>query len=94
MIIGTVTVTKSMVLAAFVAVSFLLALVSLLVALGFGFPIPGSLAVWIPISQGHYFSSIPAALTLEVAVDWLFWFALMCTVYFLAARRRRRSKAL
>jgi hypothetical protein len=92
MIIGTVTVTKSMVLAALAVVSFLLAIVGLLATYGFGIPTPGAWVAWLPVSRGDGYSSLLAAPALQVAVDWLFCFALMCTVYFL--RTRRRSKAL
>ncbi len=41
MIIGTVTVTRAMVLAAFAAVSFLIAFAGLFLSLGLGLPTPG-----------------------------------------------------
>jgi hypothetical protein len=47
MIIGTVTVSRSMILAALAAVSFLLAIVSFAAALNFGIPTPGFTAASI-----------------------------------------------
>jgi hypothetical protein len=93
MIIGTVAVTRSMVLAELAAAAFLLAFVGIFASFSVGIPTPGFLAVGIPVSRGHYFSSILSALALQFAVDWLFWFALMGTVYFPIARRGRRSKS-
>jgi hypothetical protein len=50
MIIGTVTVTRSMVLAALAVAPLLLAFVGIFAAFGVGIPIPGFWAVGIPVS--------------------------------------------
>jgi len=89
MIIGTVTVTRSMVLAALAAVAFLFAVASLVATFGGGVPTPGFWAAQFLIHPSM--SSMLEALTLQVAIDWLLWFALMCTVYLLIAKFLRRS---
>ena len=93
MIIGTVTVTRAMVLAALAVVSFLLAFADLFVGFGLRVPTPGFLAVEILVSRGHYFSSILGAFALYVAIDWIFWFAVMCGIYFLVAKLGRKPKS-
>jgi hypothetical protein len=57
MIVGTVTVTRSMVLAGLEVASFLFALLGIVAAFVFNIPTPGFLAVAIPLSRDHYFSS-------------------------------------
>lgn len=91
MIIGTVTVTRSMVLAALAVVSFLIAVVGLLAGLDLGVPTPGALVVASLTSRPDYFSfilgsSMLGALALWVTIDWAFWFAAMCAIYFLVAK--------
>jgi hypothetical protein len=92
MIIGTVTVTRAMVLAALAVVSFLLAFADLPVGFGLRVPTPGFLAVEFLISRGHYFSSILGWLALYAAIDWIFWFAVMCGIYFPVAKLGEWSK--
>jgi hypothetical protein len=92
MIIGTVTVTRSMVLAALAVVSFLIAIVDLLAGLGTGLPAPGFLlAVTITSSRAHDLSDLLGVLALWVLIDWIFWFAVMCGIYFLVVKLRGSS---
>jgi hypothetical protein len=98
MIIGTVTVTRSMVLAALAIVSFLMAVMGLLAGLGLDVKTPGLLAMASLTSRPHYFSSILGysilgALALWVTIDWAFWFAVMCAIYFLVAKLVAGSKS-
>jgi hypothetical protein len=55
MIIGTVTVTRSMALAAPASAALLLACVGIFAAFGVGIRPPGFLAVGIPVSRGPIF---------------------------------------
>jgi NADH:ubiquinone oxidoreductase subunit 3 (subunit A) len=47
-----------------------------------------------PVSRGHYFSSPAIGIVVQVAVDWVFWFALMCIVYWLIRRREPKPEKL
>lgn len=92
MIIGTVAVTRGMVLAALAAIAFVIAVVGLFASVGFDVPTPGLWAALLLFPRD--FSYFFAGLALQVTIDWLLWFALMCTVYLLITRRKRKPQQL
>jgi hypothetical protein len=98
MIIGTMTVTvpKWTRAAAAVAVA---AVVALFLAFGgssiqdnLGIRTPGTLAsdaLVPPKPSPHQFEAVGEGLRMAMFVDWIFWFALICGIYFLITRLGR-----
>jgi hypothetical protein len=91
MIIGTVTVTKSMLAAAAAAVSFMLSIASTFAGLGAGVRTPGRLLIDSLIYRAIY-PGIGGALALSLGADWLSWFVAICLVYFVITMLRRRLR--
>ena len=69
-------------------VSFLLAVAGFGIN-GLGFPTPGGLLVGSLTSRAEH-RSIAEMMALEFAIDFMFWFALMCALYWLFRRLQRR----
>jgi len=75
-----------------VILSLVLAIASLLLSTLVPIYTPGVLAVQLPVARGHYFSRPDLAIVMEVGIDWVFWFAVLCLAYFLVRKFSRRSK--
>ena len=81
MIIGTVTVTRSMVLAALAAAALLLAFVGIFAAFGVGIRTPGFWRSGFLFPEALFFYP-PFSTRSADRSDWLFWFALMLRFIF------------
>jgi hypothetical protein len=71
---------------AFTAVSLFLAFCGIGISHKLGIPTPGTFVVFYSISRGHYYFSGAEALAIQIAIDWVFWFALIWAGYRLLRR--------
>ena len=81
-----------------IPVSFVMAFLCALPFESLGIPIPGMLASHVLVSPSsrspHEFAGVGEMLRMQIVVDWLFWFALLCLGYFVFTKMSQKLKEL
>jgi hypothetical protein len=90
-------ILKTVLVGAAISVSFILAAAGFgILHDRFGITTPGMLVsdALVPPSPSYHqeFASVGQAIRVQIIVDWLFWFALICALYWLLGRLGRKAR--